>query len=309
MKQDYCAPHNDKLLIIIMEIDTKKLEKLHKLQFEMLAEVVRICEKHDLTYYLSSGTLLGAVRHQGFIPWDDDLDLSMPYQDYLLFLKVAKAELSDKYFLQNSDTDINFHFSFSKIRMNNTTMMSWSELFTHCHHGVWIDIFPIAFIKNRLDFKFKKLLVSILNFFQIDELYNSDDDKKEYKEICGRPGVLLIDLFHRISIRKRQRMHSKLLKILLGAKKGKYFTECWCALTSIHDAEIITASKPCKMNFEGRYLNCFPGWDKYLRGEYGDYMTPPPEAQRGGHGIMVIDFDRDYTYYQQLFEEKGTIDF
>ena len=96
------------------------MNQIQQHQLNMAKEVDRICKKYNLRYSIAGGTLLGAIRHQGFIPWDDDLDISMPREDYDKFIKIAQQELGKKYFLQTWDTDKNFVFPFAKIRENNT---------------------------------------------------------------------------------------------------------------------------------------------------------------------------------------------
>ena len=90
------------------------------IQLEMLKEVKRICEEHDIKYFLDSGTLLGAIRHKGFIPWDDDLDVAFIREEYNKFLNVASKELDNRFFLQTWNNDNEYALPFSKIRMNNT---------------------------------------------------------------------------------------------------------------------------------------------------------------------------------------------
>ena len=86
----------------------ENLKKLHETEIEILDAIVEICDLHQLKYYLIGGTLLGAIRHCGFIPWDDDLDIAMPRRDYNRFLKIAKKELNSKFFLQTCTTDKNY---------------------------------------------------------------------------------------------------------------------------------------------------------------------------------------------------------
>lgn len=131
-------------------IDPKVLRKAQLIMLEMLIEFDAICKKYQLQYWLDSGTLLGAVRHQGFIPWDDDIDLSMPIEDYNKFLKISKSELSNEIFCQTSGTDKNFKFDYIKLRSNKASIVEFHEKdkIIEYHQGVFVDIFPMLSIEN-----------------------------------------------------------------------------------------------------------------------------------------------------------------
>ena len=119
---------------------------LRKLQYRMLdilIEIDRICQKHDIPYFLYGGTLLGAIRHQGFIPWDDDLDIAMYRKDYDRLMEILPKELPDNFVLQTNDTDKNYFYFFAKVRDKN------SYLEEYCGYdrffrdkGIFVDIFP-----------------------------------------------------------------------------------------------------------------------------------------------------------------------
>ena len=111
---------------------------------EILVEIDKICKKHDIRYWLSSGTLIGAMRHNGFIPWDDDLDIEMMRPDYLRLMEVLPSELPDWLALQNDETDPNYFFYYAKVRDRRSKMLEqnnydrlWQE------QGIYIDIFPL----------------------------------------------------------------------------------------------------------------------------------------------------------------------
>ncbi len=110
---------------------------------ELVAELDRICRKHDIPYFLYGGTLLGAIRHDGFIPWDDDLDVAMLRSDYLRLMEVMPAELPPHMALQTNDTDPNYFYFFAKLRDRNSLLEEecpYDQVFKE--RGIYIDIFP-----------------------------------------------------------------------------------------------------------------------------------------------------------------------
>lgn len=124
--------------------DCSDLRRLQLRMLEILKEVDRICKKHDIPYWLSSGTLLGAIRHGGFIPWDDDLDIEMLRDDYIRLLNILPDELSDKYVLQTEDSDPNYVYLYAKIRDKNSFIKEKCQVNQSLkHQGAFIDIFPL----------------------------------------------------------------------------------------------------------------------------------------------------------------------
>ena len=125
--------------------DSKRtdLSDIHAVQLEMMKTLAAVFEKNGLRYALYCGTLLGAIRHRGFIPWDDDVDLVMPLEDYRRFLRLAAEELPRGYVVltpENSDTHI---IPWAKVFLDGTTMMSKSQVAYDTHWGVFIDIYPM----------------------------------------------------------------------------------------------------------------------------------------------------------------------
>jgi len=132
------------------KIDPKTLREAQLIMLDMLVEFDVICSKHNLHYWLDSGSLLGAVRHQGFIPWDDDIDLSMPYEDYMKFQEIAQDELSDSIFFQTKQSDKKFLFDYIKLRSNRASIVEFHEKDKDIayHQGVFVDIFPMLTLPN-----------------------------------------------------------------------------------------------------------------------------------------------------------------
>ncbi|MDI9487826.1 MAG: LicD family protein, partial [Bacillota bacterium] len=119
------------------------IREVQKKLLMILIEFDRICRKHNIKYSLEGGTLLGAIKYKGFVPWDDDIDIVMERPEYERFLKVCKRELNEDYFLQNNRTVKHFPLNYSKLHMNNTLYVQESTAFLNIHQGLFIDIFPV----------------------------------------------------------------------------------------------------------------------------------------------------------------------
>src|SRR5690606_39008251 len=135
------------------------------IQLEILLEINKICIKHNIKYILFGGTLLGSVRHSGFIPWDDDIDLAMDRENYDKFLKVAREEIDDRYTFQHYETDRKTIFPFLKIRKKGTKLIETVTENLDMDHGIFVDIFPLDDYEiNNNKIKFKVILIKLINF-------------------------------------------------------------------------------------------------------------------------------------------------
>ena len=132
-------------------------------ELELLKIFISICEKYHIKYFLACGSVLGAIKYKGFIPWDDDIDVCLLRPDYERFLDVANAEIPEWCFIQNSKTDPAFPHFFSKLRNSNTTFIEKGTAHLHINHGIYLDIFPIdgyPFDKKDIKFfEFRKKLI------------------------------------------------------------------------------------------------------------------------------------------------------
>ena len=130
-------------------MDVSQLKEVQQKELQILLEVDRICKRNGLTYYLIGGSALGAVRHGGFIPWDDDIDIAMPRDDYRKFLKLCSRELPAEYFLQTYTSQPDFPYPFAKVNLNNTTFIENRLHKLNIHHGIFIDVFPLDGVPHR----------------------------------------------------------------------------------------------------------------------------------------------------------------
>ena len=264
------------------------MNRVQECEVEILSEIDRICKKHNLGYMLSSGTLLGAVRHGGFIPWDDDIDIIMEWKDYKKFTRICKKELSDKFFLQNSYTDY-WHKATTKIRMNNTTMIEKSYEKADMHHGVWVDIFPIIYVPTdtaKRDKLNRKILLS--TDLVSDIFYDS------WENVSPRLRFILS-----LPVRLR-RFLCKLIRYscFKPSKSGEPCDYFWGNPFRRVRFNADLFNEKIELDFEGHKFSAPKEYDKYLTIVYGDYMTPPPpESRNSGHHISVLDLDNPYTKY------------
>lgn len=156
-----------------MEPTKEQLEQLKSIELEMLKAFIKACDMLNVKYFLLGGTLLGAVRHKGFIPWDDDIDVGMLREDYEIFIAKGASYLPDNLFIQNVYSDENYTMCFSKIRNNNTTFIESTVSHLKMNHGVFIDIFPLDYYpdeakkQRELDFKKKIYDIRIAHTYNI----------------------------------------------------------------------------------------------------------------------------------------------
>ncbi len=194
-----------------------KLRKLQLTELEILNEFVRICNEHNLQYYLMGGTLLGAVRHKGFIPWDDDIDVIMPRADYDRFADLCKTSLSPDYFYQAPETDPYYYLTYAKLRKNSTEIYEERFIKSKFHKGVFIDIFPLD--PCPAPGPVSHLLFNILAVMNYRGQIDSGETYEPYEEMSGRIGYAVLNLF---SPQKLPTVRRKILRVSKLLSKGAY---------------------------------------------------------------------------------------
>lgn len=269
-------------------------ERLKEIQLEILDEFAKICDKHDLLYFALGGTTLGAIRHKGFIPWDDDIDVGLPREDYEKFLSVAQNELPNNMFLQTYKTDPNYPHRFAKIRVNNTTFIEKSASNIRMHHGVYMDIFPLdgypGNIWERKAFHFQE---AILKIAASSAFYSDVCPENAAKEFLKK--LIIKCIPYQKAVRKLDKLYhncsyqnADIIANYCGAWGSK----------EIMPKEIF--ANGTTGIFEGRSIRLPKKTDTYLKMLYGDYMTPPPPEKRVSHHYCtVIDLEKSYKNYMK----------
>lgn len=270
------------------------LKQLQETQLSMLKDITSVCEKYKITYYLSCGTLLGAIRHKGFIPWDDDVDISMPMDDYVRFLEIAQEALGDAYFLQTPDTDNCYYRGYAKICLNNTTMMHKQHRKWKSHQGIYIDIFPVIKINSKFELLVKRVFFSLSNYVIMDNFLFANYN--EFYDKLGKFGMALVRTFYRIPFQLRKKWHKNILRCICNGKGSRYASLVWAGLSGPY-TQSACIGEPKLVEFEGLRLCTFPDPVRFLEEEFGLWNVLPPLEQRIGHGDLIVDFEKSYTEY------------
>ena len=261
-------------------------EEIQRIQLSILRQFREFCSKHHLRFYLAYGTLLGAVRHKGYIPWDDDIDLMMPRPDYLKFIELFSASDQGCLEVLSVQNNRDYFATFAKIIDNRTIMFQEYGQVEKVEIGVYIDIFPM------------------------DGLPEKEEEIKAWYKKTTRLGTA-----YKLAIRKFSAPSSNPIKGIIKTLfsipfrlLGSYFfisrlealgmthaydSSTWVACVT-SDKEI--ARRQPRQHLEDSVLVEFEGdmypapseWDKHLTNLYGDYMNPPPENKRQEHYYTVF---------------------
>ena len=265
---------------------TEYLKELQKTEVEILDEIVRICEKHSLKYYLIGGTLLGAIRHKGFIPWDDDLDIVMPREDYNKFCEICKGELDPKYYLHNIESDNKYWLIHSKVRKNNTIFDEEIISGINCHKGIFVDIFPLdnaSCVDSREQLKRTRKIKAISALiFKKRRLNTKYSLKLKIFAFLTLP----------ISIKALTRWQLKLMT-KENDKDCDYYINYGSNYSTVKQTIHKGKYEPsCEVEFEGKKYKALGEYEYFLNRIYGsDYMELPPVEKRVTHKPVKISFD------------------
>lgn len=272
--------------IYSQDVGDKELKQLHECMLEILDDFVDICEENGLKYYLSGGTLLGAVRHGGFIPWDDDLDVVMPRTDYEKFCNIVSTRDKTNFYFQCNDNDPGYWALYGKYKKAGTEINESSIQHLNVDKGIFIDVFPLddTNLKNtkavyRASKRVKFLSKCIETKVGIGSTYKRWD--KRIVRFLLKPFTikLLTHIRHRIVIRENNPDNRYYINY------GTYYSTEKAIFPQEYYGEGLM------VQFEKRQCRVPIEWDLILTKVYGDYMTPPPEEKRKmTHNPVYIDF-------------------
>ena len=278
------------------QLTSEELEQVKQITFEILCDVIAVCEREQIPYMLGGGTALGAVRHQGFIPWDDDIDINVQRRYIDSLLDAIEKTYGDKYYLEAPMRTPGYLSSFIQIHKNGTVFQEYLvQDVEHC--GIKIDIFPI---ENTYSGKFYRTIhglrceagLFILSCYRMYAWRNefvalaSDNAKaRRMVRIKGLIGMIFAPAhnwwYNRVQHCLSGCREEGSAYVVIPSGRKHFFGEVYQ-----RNAYLKTISMP----FEGKVFQVSKDYDRYLRGLYGDYRNLPPEEQREHHVIYQLRF-------------------
>lgn len=279
---------------------SETIKRVWAVQLDLISKFIEICNENGLKCFALYGSMLGAVRHGGFIPWDDDVDFGMPREDYDKLLRICEKGLPEPYFLQTTLSDIDCYQIFASFRNSDTTGNSHFTMKKRCNNGIGMDIFPLdgvssdmkVFQKERRKIKF---YAAVGNTYVTE--FNSSMQAKVLRAILHCiPGLPYKKCYlkHEEKLRKRKFCESEYVSAVLDT--GYQLSKMHWKRSDFDDV--------IYMPFENIRVPIPSGYEDVLRTTYGNYMEFPPVEERGDkHGI---EFATDIPYREYCANKYGT---
>ena len=272
----------------------EKRKKLWNVELDIIQEIDRICAKYDIKYCILGGALIGAIRHKGFIPWDDDMDIGMLRKDYEKFISVAQRELEEKFFVQTGINDEDYYDKIIRVRDRNTTGIVRKDLHSHCNNGVFIEVYPFDSVNtNIVKYKIQIFRAKVINAVLHYSVYGQNKRCRAFaaKSICNIFG--------------KEELMTHLTKILsMYNDKGFEMVDL---LLLPYNCKYKKKDMEETIRVPYEYLKlCIPkGYDACLKTTYGDYMKMPPAEQRVQHHNKVVFYDPYHPYDDKIILAKA----
>jgi len=280
----------------LMIIDDELKKKLQSVLLEILEDVYQVCLRHDISIFLVGGSALGAVRHKGFIPWDDDIDISMTRKDYEQFKTVFESELGDKYILCAPNYSGRSKSRFPKVLKKGTYLEEIIDSKDKDLCKIFLDIFILeSYPENKTERRLRGIYCNALEAVSgmVFFVENADAETKAFYKKASKANYAVRSVIGRLCSFKNSQWWFDAVdsacnyrgdSSLVGLPTGRthYFGE-------IFERERLFPLIP--IEFEGKEYPIFTGYDLYLSNLYGDYMQLPPIEKREKHFVKKMSFD------------------
>lgn len=268
------------------------IKELQEKILEITLYLDSFCKENGIEYYLMGGSALGALRHKGFIPWDDDLDVFMTYENYIKFIECAKEKLdTEHYYLQEENTQ-EWPMFFTKLRMNGTTFIEENTQHNKMHQGVYVDIMCLNNVSSNVIYRYIQYLSALLLTAQTLDMRGYQYNHSKLKKVvmfCSRYIV-------RGKTKKRLLSFVRSLNNRETELVGHFFGKASFRNTSFPRKWL---GKMRYVPFENTFLPVPQCCEEYLTMRYGDWNKMPDEKTKAQYPIhaLIVDLDNDYTTY------------
>lgn len=284
-----------------------QLRPLQSILLDIFKEVRTVIERHNLRYFAIGGTCIGAVRHRGFIPWDDDMDIAMPEPDYHRFIEYARRELPD--YLEVFERREHAHepVDAARVHNKNTTFIQRHEAnYPEEYKGVFIDILPLCGVPENPKEQ-RSYCKKFCRYFRMNEKRRC---AFTYLDRLPSKALWLAALPFRLLPRDFWFRRLDRLKARYPYDEMTMTGDTWVAhIDNILFSKDIYENS-VELPFEDTFMRCSAQYDVYLTRIFGDYMTLPPENERGAEqnaSIVLIDTKKPYACYQQMYRQMGIV--
>ncbi len=268
-----------------------KLDRIKKLEMDIIHEIDRICKMHDIEYFLVGGSMLGAIRHKGFIPWDDDIDIGMFREDYNKFRKVCPPELSSLMGYQSYTDEPDSHYIFDKIRLKDTYFNTkFSNRFNNIENGIFVDV--LVYDKTSNSAFGQKVHIKLIKIFR--RLINVRWVNKARKGIHFRASKFFLPLMRRVPYKLYHFCFERALQLFDFKKNSKYIIDGVGQNLEKGAFPISWFDEMVEVPYEDMSFKVPKEYDAYLRKWYGDrYMELLPLSSRNsGHKLLRLDLGK-----------------
>lgn len=275
------------------------LQKLKQVELDILKDFICICKKYDLPYFATGGTAIGALRHHGFIPWDDDIDVCMLRKDYERFMEVAPKELGERYLFMDSHTESRYPLMFGKMVKRGTRFIEDAYQQANYPLGIYIDIFPYDKTSEdeRIRQKWQKKTWQIGRMHVLTLIPNPKlpDELGGIKKAIASLGCRVIHLLFKLIRMTPAKTYQKYLNWATTCPEPD--SDLYIDYSYLTGENLMIRTKDSfptiEVPFEDITVSLVKNYDAFLRPEYGDYMQLPPEDQRHNHYAAFIDFGEE----------------
>ena len=258
-----------------------ELRAIQLVELELLCEVDRICRKNGITYRIVAGTLLGAVRHGGFIPWDDDADVAFLREEYERFRSACETELdTSRFYFQDHRNTPGYRWGYGKLRRKDTQFVRLNQEHMPYEQGIFIDIFPYDYVPDN---KFSRQ-IHCFKCFLYRKTFWSPIGQKSAKGV----GKLIYKLLSKIPTHSLYRCYERFIERSNKRKSNWIRILTFPTPTRDHGYKRIWADATSEYHFEGVSFYGPKDYDEYMTFKYGDYMELPPEKERKIHPISKL---------------------